>query len=76
MAISAKDVDARFGQSFTGYRAAKTAPTRHLVKVNDVYVARAIGSKDYLRKAINAATGQRKARIAKGPWSAQLVEEI
>ena len=52
--------------------------TRHRLpwEVDAIDIARAIGTKEQLKQAINEARGQRKARIAAGPLMRQIEEEL
>ncbi len=49
---------------------------RHPWEVDAIDIARAIGTKEQLKQAINKARGQRKARIAAGPLMRQIEEEL
>ena len=49
---------------------------RNVFAVDAVAIARVMGSKADLRRAVNEATGARKARLAHAPLMAQLMEEV
>jgi len=49
---------------------------RNIWTVDAVDIARAIGTKDQIRAAVQEARGQRKTRLAKAPLMKQLMEEL
>lgn len=84
LSVTAKGLAGRFGRPFKAKPPARRAtprqrPTpvrRALLGVDAVDIARAIGTKENVRSAVQEAIGRRKARLAKAPLMTQMLAEL
>ena len=73
---SAKSFEKRFGLRFDNHKQAKAGIVRHWWDVDEVDIAKAVGSRSEYQKAVLSAKARRKAWMANAAFSTQLAEEL
>lgn len=83
LTASAKSLERRFGRKFKPQGSPRRNPPivkvhawRKMFTVDAVDIARAVGTREQLRHAIQDAVGARKARLSKAPLTKQLEAEL
>lgn len=81
LSVSAHGLARRFGRRFAPRRSTQRRSSSRLRRFNPftvdaVDIARAIGTKENVRSAVQEAVGQRKARMARAPIMTQILEEL
>lgn len=76
LSVSAKRLEKAFAKSFSLHRITKRQPIRRVWEIDEVDIARAIGTQSQLRAAINTAVAKRKAWLARKSYRAQLDAEL
>ena len=80
LSVSAHGLARKFGRRFTSHKSRSRRSSRprrfNPFTVDAVDIARAIGTKENVRSAVEEAVGKRKARMARAPLMEQLMVEL
>ncbi len=76
LTASAKELERKFGMGLAEHRSTRRPPVRHWWDVDEVDVAKAIGSRNDFQKAVERSKARRKAWLASAAFNRQLEAEL